>query len=103
MNNMEPVADLTNDTRNKLFAVNVNGPFIAIRSVIPSILKKSAGIKINNASLGGLYGGRADASYTATKHTLIGLTKSTDLCMERPAYDVMPLLLAGLKQTSVQA
>ncbi|MCW3109765.1 MAG: 3-ketoacyl-ACP reductase [Segetibacter sp.] len=77
MDNMEPVADVTNDNWNKLFAVNVNGPFFAMRSVIPLMLKQGEGIIINNASLGGLYGGRAGASYTATKHALIGLTKST--------------------------
>ena len=77
MDNMEPLADVTNDNWNKLFAVNVNGPFFAMRSVIPLMLQQGEGIIINNASLGGLYGGRAGASYTATKHALIGLTKST--------------------------
>jgi NAD(P)-dependent dehydrogenase (short-subunit alcohol dehydrogenase family) len=77
MDNMEPVADVTNDIWNKLFSVNVNGPFFAMRLVIPLMLKQGEGVIINNASLGGLYGGRAGASYTATKHALIGLTKST--------------------------
>ena len=77
MDNMEPLADVTNDTWNRLFAVNVNGPFFAMRLVIPLMLKQGKGVIINNASLGGLYGGRAGASYTATKHALIGLTKNT--------------------------
>jgi NAD(P)-dependent dehydrogenase (short-subunit alcohol dehydrogenase family) len=77
MDNMEPVADVTNDNWNRLFAVNLNGPFFAMRLVIPLMLKQGNGIIINNASVGGLYGGRAGASYTATKHALIGLTKST--------------------------
>lgn len=77
MDNMEPIADVTNDNWNKLFAVNVNGPFYAMRLVIPLMLNQGQGIIINNASLGGLYGGRAGAAYTATKHALIGLTKST--------------------------
>ena len=77
MDNMEPLADVTNDNWNRLFAVNVNGPFFAMRLAIPLMLKQGEGIIINNASLGGLYGGRAGASYTATKHALIGLTKST--------------------------
>lgn len=77
MDNMEPIADVTNENWNSLFAVNVNGPFFAMRLVIPIMLKQGEGIIINNASLGGLYGGRAGASYTATKHALIGLTKST--------------------------
>ena len=77
MDNIEPVADVTNDNWNRLFAVNVNGPSFARRLVIPLMLKQGKGVIINNASPGGLYGGRAGASYTATKHALIGLTKST--------------------------
>ena len=77
MDNMEPLADVTNDNWNNLFAVNVNGPFFAMRLAIPLMLKQGGGVIINNASLGGLYGGRAGASYTATKHAIIGLTKST--------------------------
>jgi NAD(P)-dependent dehydrogenase (short-subunit alcohol dehydrogenase family) len=77
MDNMEPVADVTNESWNRLFAVNVNGPFFAMRLVIPLMLKQGKGVIVNNASLGGLYGGRAGASYTATKHAVIGLTKST--------------------------
>ena len=77
MDNMEPVADVTNESWNRLFAVNVNGPFFAMRFVIPLMLKQGKGVIVNNASLGGLYGGRAGASYTATKHAVIGLTKST--------------------------
>ena len=77
MDNMEPVADVTNESWNRLFAVNVNGPFFAMRLVIPLMLEKGSGIIINNSSLGGLYGGRAGASYTATKHALVGLTKNT--------------------------
>jgi NAD(P)-dependent dehydrogenase (short-subunit alcohol dehydrogenase family) len=77
MDNMEPLADITNESWNRLFAVNVNGPFFAMRLVLPLMLERGKGVIINNASLGGLYGGRAGAAYTATKHALIGLTRNT--------------------------
>lgn len=35
MDNIKPIADLTNESWNKLFAVNVNGTFFAMRLVIP--------------------------------------------------------------------
>lgn len=40
MDNMEPLADVTNDNWNRLFAVNVNGPFFAMRLAIPLIIKQ---------------------------------------------------------------
>ena len=39
-------------------------------------IKKGSGIIINIASAGGLLGSRAGASYTASKHAVIGLTKN---------------------------
>jgi NAD(P)-dependent dehydrogenase (short-subunit alcohol dehydrogenase family) len=41
------------------------------------MVPKQAGVIINISSIGGLYGARAGAAYTASKHALIGLTKNT--------------------------
>lgn len=57
--------------------VNVDGPFRAMRAVLPVMLEKGSGAIINIASVGGLQGARAGAAYTTSKHALIGLTKNT--------------------------
>jgi NAD(P)-dependent dehydrogenase (short-subunit alcohol dehydrogenase family) len=57
--------------------VNLNGPFYAMRAVLPIMLKHGKGVILNIASVGGLFGSRAGAAYTASKHALIGLTKNT--------------------------
>jgi NAD(P)-dependent dehydrogenase (short-subunit alcohol dehydrogenase family) len=61
----------------RVMAVNLNGPFYAMRLAIPIMLKQEKGVILNIASVGGLYGTRAGAAYTASKHALIGLTKNT--------------------------
>lgn len=76
MDNFTPVADVTDELWEKVIGTNLNGPFFACREAIPLFLEKGAGIIINIASVGGLFGGRAGAAYTASKHGLIGLTKN---------------------------
>jgi NAD(P)-dependent dehydrogenase (short-subunit alcohol dehydrogenase family) len=71
-----PAGEATTQLWNKVLAVNLNGPFFACREVIPLMLKQSKGVIINVASIGGLFGSRAGAAYTTSKHGLIGLTKN---------------------------
>ncbi|KXG09725.1 Glucose 1-dehydrogenase [Anoxybacillus sp. P3H1B] len=76
MDNFVPVADLTDELWEKVLAVNTTGPMRTIRRAMPIFLNKGHGVIINIASIGGLYGSRAGAAYTASKHAVIGLTKN---------------------------
>ena len=69
--------DVTDAMWEKVFAVNTMGPLRIIRQAMPIFLEKEAGVIINIASVGGLYGYRAGAAYTASKHAVVGLTKNT--------------------------
>ena len=76
MDNFVPAADVTDELWEKVFAVNVTGPMRATRKALPIFIKKGSGVIINIASAGGLFGSRAGAAYTASKHAVIGLTKN---------------------------
>ncbi|MDU4698216.1 MAG: SDR family oxidoreductase [Paenibacillus sp.] len=76
MDNFVPAADLTDELWDKVFAVNTTGPMRTIRKVLPILTEKKAGVIVNIASAGGLFGSRAGAAYTASKHAVIGLTKN---------------------------
>lgn len=76
MDDFFPVDQVSNEVWNRVMGVNLNGPFFACRLAIPIMLKQGAGSIINIASIGGLFGSRAGATYTASKHALIGLTKN---------------------------
>ncbi|KAA9156740.1 SDR family oxidoreductase [Amycolatopsis acidicola] len=58
------------------FGVNVKGPYLLCRRVLPAMLERGAGMIVNIASVAGIRGRRAGAAYTASKHALIGLTRS---------------------------
>jgi len=77
MDNFQPVGEVENSMWEKVMKINVEGPFKAMRSAVKIFLAKGNGNIINICSIGGLKAGAAGAAYTASKHALVGLTKST--------------------------
>jgi NAD(P)-dependent dehydrogenase (short-subunit alcohol dehydrogenase family) len=64
---------------DKVIAINLTGPFLGARAVIPHMKKNKHGVIINVSSIAGLVGGNGPA-YTASKGGLRMLTK--DLAIE---------------------
>ncbi|WP_456274679.1 SDR family oxidoreductase [Bacillus sp. AK031] len=77
MDNFEPAGDIVDENWERIFAVNTTSVMRATRKALPVFLEKEAGVIINIASAGGLYGARAGAAYTASKHAVVGFTKNT--------------------------
>ncbi|MEN9346379.1 MAG: hypothetical protein RLZZ60_1848 [Bacteroidota bacterium] len=77
MDNFEPVGDCPDSTWNKVMNINLNGVYYAMNAAVPHMLKAGKGSIINVASIGGLFGARAGAAYTTSKHAVIGLSKNT--------------------------
>ncbi|RZA14817.1 MAG: SDR family oxidoreductase [Proteobacteria bacterium] len=77
MDLFESVADVDNVTWHRCMSVNVDGPMYAMRRAVPLMLAQGGGSIVNIASVAATGGGAAGAAYTASKHALIGLTKST--------------------------
>ncbi|MYV17638.1 SDR family oxidoreductase [Furfurilactobacillus milii] len=77
MDNFKTVETTTDTLWNQVLAVNLTGPFQACREAI-TVMKDQpdGGVIINNASIGGLFGARGGAAYTASKHGLIGVTEN---------------------------
>jgi NAD(P)-dependent dehydrogenase (short-subunit alcohol dehydrogenase family) len=76
MDQGKPVAETDDVLWEHVLNTNLNAPFWASRKVIPHMLEKGHGVILNTASVAGIFGGRAGAAYTVSKHGLIGLTKS---------------------------
>ncbi len=76
MDNFVPAADLTDELWDRIFAVNTTGPMRTTRKVLPIFMERKSGVIVNIASAGGLFGSRAGAAYTASKHAVVGFTKN---------------------------
>lgn len=76
MDNFVPAGELTDELWERVFAVNATGPMRTTRKALEIFVPKQAGVIVNIASAGGLFGSRAGAAYTASKHAVVGLTKS---------------------------
>jgi len=61
-----------------MMAVNINGPFYLTQAAIPHLLEREGNI-VNMASVAGMIGQSYTAAYCASKHALVGLTKSLAL------------------------
>ncbi|MBF4995070.1 SDR family oxidoreductase [Arthrobacter gandavensis] len=73
---MEPLHEVDDDLWERIFRVNVTGPFRLSRRVIPLMLSRGTGAIVNLASQAGLRGSIGGAAYTAAKHAVLGLTRS---------------------------
>ncbi len=77
MDHFDGVADLSNEMWRRVMGINLDGPLFTMRAAIPHMVANGGGHIINIASTAGISGGAAGAAYTASKHALVGLTKST--------------------------
>jgi 3-oxoacyl-[acyl-carrier protein] reductase len=71
-----PIAEQDEDGWKRIIAVNMTGPFLCIRAVLPGMRQHGYGRIVNIASIAGKEGNPNMVPYSATKAGLIGLTKA---------------------------
>lgn len=80
---VKDITDTSVEEFNDVFATNVKSAFLACRAVDPSMLEHRRGSIIITSSNGGLMGRPTDPIYNASKHALVGLTKSLSVAYAR--------------------
>jgi NAD(P)-dependent dehydrogenase (short-subunit alcohol dehydrogenase family) len=71
-----PTHQYDEDMFDRVMAVNVKGVFLGLRHVLPVMLKQGRGAVVNTASVAGLVASPGMPAYVASKHAVIGLTKT---------------------------
>ncbi|MGX8791815.1 SDR family NAD(P)-dependent oxidoreductase [Oceanobacillus sp. M60] len=69
----------TAENFDKVLAVNTRGVFLGLKYVLPIMIKQESGSVINTSSVDGLRGSPEMAPYAASKHAVVGLTKTAAL------------------------
>lgn len=74
-----PLADQTSNAFDQIVNVNVKGVWLSMKYEIPEMIKSGSGAIVNNSSVAGIMGFPQMAIYIASKHAVLGLTKSAAL------------------------
>ena len=70
------ITDLTVESWDKTMSVNSTGVFYCIKNQIPIMLKQGGGVILNTSSIAGIRGLPNATAYSASKHAVIGITKT---------------------------
>jgi NAD(P)-dependent dehydrogenase (short-subunit alcohol dehydrogenase family) len=74
-----PLVEFRDEFWNQTLAVNLTAPYLLCKALLPTLLEKNKGRIINIASLAGKIGLLHGSAYAASKHGLLGLTRSLAL------------------------
>lgn len=70
------IADLPEEEFDRVTSINLKGVYLCLKYELLQMQKQGSGAIVNNSSIGGLVAGPGRAAYHATKHGVLGLTKS---------------------------
>lgn len=74
-----PLVDHSEENYRAVMDVNVKGVWLSMKYEIPRMIEQGGGAIVNNSSVAGLIGAPGMALYAASKHAVVGLTRSAAL------------------------
>jgi NAD(P)-dependent dehydrogenase (short-subunit alcohol dehydrogenase family) len=90
------VADFNVDHFDELMAVNLRGTFLCCRQALKLMIPRQNGYIINISSVVGIKGYPYQAAYTASKHGIMGFTKSLAVEAQKHNIRVSAILPGGV-------
>lgn len=73
---ISPLMTSSLDDYHRVVAVNQTGTYLGMRAVLPTMVEAKSGSIVNVSSMNGIRGMPGESVYTATKHAIIGMTRS---------------------------
>jgi NAD(P)-dependent dehydrogenase (short-subunit alcohol dehydrogenase family) len=90
------------DTFDRVLAVNLTGVFLCLKHEAAWMLQHGGGAIVNTASLAGLIGFPQNVAYSASKHAVVGLTRTAALEYARQGIRVNAVCPAFVPTPMVQ-
>lgn len=78
-NTPAPVHEISLTDWDRILDINLRGTFVCMKHELAQMVRQGSGVIINTSSGAGVRGVPGGASYTASKHAIIGLTKAAAL------------------------
>ena len=76
-----PIEEFPVDVFDRVLAVNVRGVFLGVKHAAPALRRRGGGAIVNLASVAGLQGDPNLVAYIASKHAVIGITRSAAIAL----------------------
>ena len=78
-NKAAPVAEIELEEWDRILGINLRGTFVCMKHELAQMVRQGSGVVVNTSSGAGIRGVAGGAAYAASKHAIIGLTKSAAL------------------------
>src|SRR5262245_43717805 len=76
---VKPIVEYDVETFDRVMAVNVRGPWLGLKAVIPAMQKRGGGSIVITSSVAGVGGAPGFSAYVTSKHAVIGMMRSAAL------------------------
>lgn len=101
-NDPTPIPEQDEETYDRVMDINVKGVWLSMKYEIPAMLKTGGGSIVNTSSTLGVIGWSGLEIYTASKHAVIGLTKSIAVEFSKQGIRVNAILPAAIETEMLQ-
>ncbi len=71
-----PIVEYPEETWERVFEVNVKGVWLGLKHVVPAMRERGGGAIVITSSTSGLRGEANNSAYNASKHAVLGLTRT---------------------------
>lgn len=88
MARIAPTADSTREEWDRVIGINLRGVWSCMKHELRHMVRQGSGAIVNNASVGALTGNPGIGSYIASKHGVVGLTRTAALEYIKPGIRV---------------
>ena len=78
-NKAAPVAEIELEEWDRILDINLRGTFICMKHELTQMVRQGSGVVVNTSSGAGIRGVSGGAAYAASKHAIVGLTRSAAL------------------------